>query len=98
MQISIEELSRNDGGGAGSVCYYKPEDSTSDLVFAGPVWDYDKAYGRVNGVDSNTGDICYSTLHFDGTLLYYYLYQKPEFYEEVTVLYQSFYSSYLEHE
>ena len=91
----IEELTRNDGGGATSAFYYKPEDSKSNLIFAGPVWDYDKAYGRVEGIESNTRDLCFSTLHFDGTLLYYYLYKQPEFYEEVKKIYRDFYSDYL---
>lgn len=92
----IEEVTRNDGGGATSAFYYKPEDSKSKLIFAGPVWDYDKAYGRVQGIESNTYDLCFSTLHFDETLLYYYLYKQDEFQKEVKEIYREFYSNYLE--
>ena len=40
----IEELCKNNGAGATSSFFYKPQDAVSKKLFAGPVWDYDKAY------------------------------------------------------
>ena len=41
----IEEISKNYDGNNSSMFFYKPADSQSPLAFAGPVWDYDSAYG-----------------------------------------------------
>ena len=42
----IEEIVKNFDGNKSSQYYYKPEDSISTKVLAGPVWDYDNAYGN----------------------------------------------------
>lgn len=84
----VEEFSRNDGGGSTSSFFYKPEDEISRKIFAGPVWDYDKAYGRVKNYDENTQDLGYMTLHHRGTELFWYLYRQPEFQDRVRKLYQ----------
>ena len=41
----IEELSKNHDGAKTSQYFYKPADSQSTTLFAGPVWDYDIAFG-----------------------------------------------------
>lgn len=41
----IEEISKNYDGNNSSMFFYKPADSQSPIAFAGPVWDYDSAYG-----------------------------------------------------
>ena len=41
----IEEISKNYDGNHSSQYFYKPSDSQSTLLYAGPVWDYDSAYG-----------------------------------------------------
>ena len=38
-----EEISKNLDGTNSSAYYYKPADSTSTLLYAGPLWDYDYA-------------------------------------------------------
>ena len=41
----VEEISKNYDGNTSSQYFYKPADSESSLLFAGPAWDYDSAYG-----------------------------------------------------
>lgn len=41
----IEEISKNYDGNSSSMFFYKPADAQSKVAFAGPVWDYDSAYG-----------------------------------------------------
>ena len=41
----IEEISKNHDGVVTSQFFYKPADDESEKIFAGPVWDYDIAYG-----------------------------------------------------
>ena len=71
----VEEISRNNGGGATSSYFYKPSDSVSKKVYGGPVWDYDKAYGNFHSYNQNTRDLGYLTLHLSFTNWFYYLYQ-----------------------
>jgi hypothetical protein len=92
----IEELCKNDGAGATSSWFYKPQDEISTKIFAGPVWDYDKAYGRLAGFDGSTRDLCYMTLREEGTVLFWYLNQHPEFQAEVKECYGDFFADYIE--
>ncbi|MCM1135855.1 MAG: CotH kinase family protein [Clostridium sp.] len=92
----IEELSKNEGGGMSSAFYYKPEDAVSKKVFAGPVWDYDKAYARDINIDNNPRNLCYLTLKVASSEMYWYLYQQPKFQEKVKEEYSKFFSDYLE--
>lgn len=55
----VEELCKNNGAGATSSFFYKPDDSVSDKLFAGPVWDYDKAYANLTGINESARDLCY---------------------------------------
>ncbi len=41
----VEEISKNHDGAKTSQYFYKPADSQSTKLFAGPVWDYDIAFG-----------------------------------------------------
>lgn len=41
----IEEIAKNYDGNNSSMFFYKPADAQSTVAFAGPVWDYDSAYG-----------------------------------------------------
>lgn len=97
VKYLIDEISKNDGGGASSAFYFKPEDNISEKIFAGPVWDYDKAYGSLRlSFDANTRDITWLTLNRKNTSLYRYLYQFPEFQQAVREIYQSSFSEYLD--
>ena len=44
----VEEITKNYDGGVTSSFFYKPQDSVSTRIFAGPVWDYDVALGNCN--------------------------------------------------
>ncbi len=41
----LEEISKNCDGNQSSQYYYKPADSVSTRMFAGPAWDYDTTFG-----------------------------------------------------
>ena len=41
----VEEISKNHDGAKTSQYFYKPADSQSEKIVAGPVWDYDIAFG-----------------------------------------------------
>lgn len=42
----VEEISKNYDGNKSSLYFYKPVDSVSAKLMAGPVWDYDNGYGN----------------------------------------------------
>lgn len=92
----IEELSKNNGGGATSSFFYKPQDSISTKIYGGPVWDYDKAYGRVYGFDATPRNLCYLTQRGEGTVFFWYLSRHPEFQQMVSECYEGFFSDYLQ--
>ncbi len=47
----IEEFCRNYDANQSSQYFYKPADSQSTLIYAGPVWDYDTAYANTDRDD-----------------------------------------------
>lgn len=93
----LEELTKNNGGGATSSFFYKPQDSVSTKLYAGPVWDYDKAYADLTGLNESTKDLCYLTLRGSNpTKLFRQLNRHPEFREEVSACYGEFFSDYMQ--
>lgn len=44
-RYTLEEVSKNYDAFRSSFYFYKPDDSVSTLLFAGPAWDYDNTYG-----------------------------------------------------
>lgn len=95
QKYMIEEISKNNGGGATSSYFYKPDDTVSTKIFGGPVWDYDKAYGAVDGINDSRRDLCYLTQRNEGTTLFWYLNQHPEFQDAVSKCYEKFFADYL---
>lgn len=92
----VEEITRNNGGGLTSSYFYKPRDSVSTRVFGGPVWDYDKAYGRVGGNDAEPRLLSFLMQHIgENTHWFSYLYQQEEFVEAVKNEYEKKFSAYL---
>jgi len=91
----VEEISRNNGGGATSSYFYKPCDSISSKIYGGPVWDYDKAYGNFTAYNQNTRDLAFLTLHLSYTNWFYYLYQQEDFVYTVKNNYKKFFSDYM---
>lgn len=93
----IEELCKNNGAGATSSFFYKPDDSVSNKLFAGPVWDYDKAYANLDGINESAADLCYLMQRStDPTTLFWRLNAHPDFRREVSACYREFFSSYME--
>lgn len=92
----IEELSKNNGGGATSSFFYKPQDSISTKIFGGPVWDYDKAYGRLYGFDATPRNLCYLSQRDEGTVFFWYLSRHPEFQQMVSECYEGFFADYVQ--
>ena len=45
LKYMIEEISENYDGNSSSQYFYKPADSKSEKIYAGPVWDYDSTFG-----------------------------------------------------
>lgn len=91
----VEEITRNNGGGTTSSYFYKPSDSVSAKVYGGPVWDYDKGFGRSEDYNKNTRDLAFMTLHGQYTAWFYHLYQHEEFVEAVKSEYKKKFSDYL---
>lgn len=92
----IEEMCKNNGGGATSSFFYKPEDAVSTKLFGGPVWDYDKGYGKVYGFDSSARNLCYLSQRGNGTVFFWYLSRHPEFQQTVKACYREFFSDYMQ--
>lgn len=91
----VEEISRNNGGGGTSSYFYKQPDYISTKIFGGPVWDYDKGFGRLDKVNANTRDLALLTLYNGYTSWFYYIYQKEEFVDMVKKQYKNKFSDYL---
>lgn len=93
----LEELTKNNGAGATSSFFYKPQDAVSKKLFAGPVWDYDKAFGELEGMNESAEDLCYLMLRGSNpTTLFWQLNRHPEFREEVSACYEEFFSDYMQ--
>ena len=92
----VEEFCKNHGGGCTSSYYYKLSDEISEKVYGGPIWDYDKAYARNNGLSSTTNDLTFLTLHTSFTNWFYYLYQHEDFREMVYLEYQNAFAPFIE--
>ena len=45
LKYMIEEIAENYDGNSSSQYFYKPADSVSEKIMAGPVWDYDSSFG-----------------------------------------------------
>ena len=85
-----EEISKNYDGGVTSSFFYKPQDTVSDKIFAGPVWDFDVAFGNCNldEIASNPVGITRLSDHVYGTEVFARLYEKEDFYSDMVMLYE----------
>lgn len=86
----VEEISKNYDGGVTSSFFYKPDDSVSEKIFAGPIWDYDVAFGNCNldRIASNPIGITRLHDHVYGTELFAQLYDQEDFYDHMVTLYE----------
>lgn len=93
----VEELTKNNGGGATSSFFYKPQDAVSRKLSAGPVWDYDKAYANLTGLNESAEDLCYLMQRgTDPTTLFWHLNGQPGFRQAVSECYGEFFSDYMQ--
>ena len=86
----VEEITKNYDGGVTSSFFYKPEDAVSTKIFAGPVWDYDVAFGNCNldKIVSNPIGVSKLDDHIYDTDVFLQLYEKEEFYSQMVALYE----------
>ena len=84
IKYAFEELVKNDGAGVTSSYFYKDRDSVDPLIYAGPVWDYDKALGNGGDIKNNVADtLCFNTAHRENTTLFWKLYMNNSFFVEL---------------
>ncbi len=87
----LEEIGKNFDANRSSFYLYKPVDAQSIKFFAGPVWDYDIAFGnfaKEKLVAPTLPDGFYAN-NDKGTGFYWFpaLYKQPEFYEQAVAIY-----------
>lgn len=94
----VEEISKNYDGGVTSSFFYKPQDTVSSKIFAGPVWDYDVAFGNCNldEIASNPIGLTRLSDHVYGTDVFARLYEKEDFLVKTKELYKEKGLPYLE--
>lgn len=82
LKYMIEEITKNMDAQYSSQFFYKKADTVSKRLFAGPVWDYDRAWGTSGtrvGVDLEDPNTFYANQYtYEGTL-WYGLYQQETF-------------------
>ncbi len=80
----MEEISKNFDANRSSLYFYKPSDSESTVAFAGPVWDYDNAFGNFSNERTRTLKLPtgFSANSDRGENYYWFpaLYRKKDFY------------------
>lgn len=86
----VEEISKNYDGGVTSSFFYKPDDTVSSKIFAGPIWDYDVAFGNCNldRIASNPIGITKLHDHIYATEIFAQLYEQEDFYNYMTAMYE----------
>lgn len=86
----VEEISKNYDGGVTSSFFYKPQDAVSNRIFAGPIWDYDVAFGNCNldKIASDPTGITKLNNHVYGTEIFADLYEKEAFYDAAVTMYE----------
>ena len=85
----VEEVSKNIDSSATSQYFYKDRDG---LLYAGPVWDYDWAYGveRIQEEIDYTDPEGFSARDIPGSLIWWQLlYYNNAFYEDVVTMYEN---------
>lgn len=92
----LEEFSKNVDANRTSFYLYKPVDSVSTKLYAGPVWDYDLAFGNYENNRAKTLKYPeYFAANKDHGMAYYWfpqLYSHQDFYEQVI---KTYYASFV---
>lgn len=96
----LEEVTANYDGGVASSYFYKDRDSVSEKLFAGPIWDYDVAWGNspsyLGHVSQSPRRLTRLAAHSDSSVWFPALYEKPDFQQEVISCYREEISPYLQ--
>lgn len=95
----LEEVAANYDGGVASSYFYKDKDTVSEKLFAGPIWDYDVAWGNtppdLGYLSASPERLTRLAAHEDASVWFAALYEKEDFYREMRSCYQREISSYL---
>lgn len=88
----VDEVALNTDTGLTSMYFYKERDD--DMLYSGPVWDYDNAFGECNTDDGRGYDYEYSVVELCGSNLnvlnwYAKLYEMPQMQRCVTQEYEA---------
>ena len=86
LKYLLEEVCKNCDGNQSSQYYYKPSDSVSTRMFAGPAWDYDTTFGdyaRVGTRELLNPEGLYLTTRNSSRYWWPQLYAKADFREAV---------------
>ena len=89
----LDEIAKNYDSNASSEFFYKPEDSKSTKLFAGPIWDFDNSYGDYARED-NAKKVLKTTGIFVGNakgadFWWPALYKQPPFYRRMVEMYET---------
>ena len=82
----LEEICKNYDGNSSSQYFFKPADSRSTLIYAGPAWDYDSSFGsyaQPHNADNVLSGKGMWIANNDKTAWYPRLYRRAEFREAV---------------
>lgn len=99
----VEEIVRNYDASSTSQYFYKDIDSNDGRICAGPVWDYDMSLGNPkmnpttnqNYISSVSPYGLFAALPMDEFTLWYHLYEKEDFRQEVVRSYEQDFLPYL---
>lgn len=94
----IEEIVKNYDGNKSSQYFYKPADSVSTRLFAGPVWDYDSSYGNYEGSRKRASATVLKVCKDYGQSYYWYpaAYRQADFRWQAQELYATVFKPILE--
>ena len=94
----IEEIVKNYDGNKSSQYFYKPADSVSTKLIAGPVWDYDSSYGNYEGSRTSSSPTGLSVCDDYGENYYWYpaAYRREDFRWRAQELYTTVFKPILE--
>ena len=95
----LEEVTANYDGGVASSFFYKDSDKVDGKLYAGPIWDYDVSFGNTPAYLGSLSDqpdkLSKLAAHEYASPWFCALYEKPDFYENITDCYETEISSYL---
>ena len=95
----LEEVTANYDGGVASSYFYKDSDRIDGKLYAGPIWDYDVSFGNTPAYLGSLSDrpdrLTKLGTHEYASAWFCALYEKPDFYENITDCYETEISSYL---